>query len=53
MNADKFWKMGKRVGDCLLWQGATTSKGYGNVILDGQQMTAHGGFHKALENRDG
>jgi hypothetical protein len=43
-------KLQEETDECVIWTGATTSNGYGNVVIDGRNMAAH---RVALERRVG
>lgn len=34
---ERFWSKGKRMGDCLIWQGGLASNGYGKVAWVGRE----------------
>lgn len=38
---DSFETRTKWQGDCLVWTGATTNRGYGNITVDGKSQPAH------------
>lgn len=39
--AEKFWCRVDKSGECWVWTGCKTSKGYGQVRLDGRNLYAH------------
>lgn len=41
LTADQFWAKCVRQGECLVWTGAVTPKGYGEVFWNGRTVRAH------------
>lgn len=41
MDVDAFWSRVDTSGDCLVWTGAKTPKGYGVLTLNGRRWYAH------------
>ncbi len=41
LTVDQFWAKGVRQGECLIWTGATSVKGYGELHWNGRSRRAH------------
>ena len=38
---ERFWNKVDKSGDCWLWTGAKTGRGYGHILINGNSISAH------------